>query len=71
MGELIRNLGRYKNSVDIELNEYPNSKNKYIIHIQNKNFRIEMNDMDFCKFASDLLISKRKLRQYKTKVKGD
>lgn len=68
MGEKIRNLGKIKigeTLYEVELNKGTHANSKYDIHIQNKEFRLNLSEHDFCKMAAAIIYADEKLRKYK------
>lgn len=71
MGELIRNLGTVKIgkvNYNVELNTGTNQIGKFDIHIQNKDFRLNISEYDFCRMVAAIIYADDKLKKYK---KGD
>ena len=65
MGEWIRDLSTYDYGIKIELNAPMEKSGKNPVHIQNKIMRIEMSDVEFGKFAAEVIKSGDLLRAYK------
>lgn len=70
MGEKIKTLakGKLKNSdLEIELNKADSKGGLRSVHIQNENYRFDMDEIEFYKIATGIISAKRKL----LKLKGD
>ena len=68
MGEIIKKLNRIKvgdNEFVIELNKGTRAEGKYDIHIQNKCFRLNLSEQDFCKIACCIMYANENLNHYK------
>lgn len=68
MGEIIKNLNKIKvgdNEFFIELNKGTRAEGKYDIHIQNKRFRLNLSEQDFCKIACCIMYANENLNHYK------
>lgn len=73
MGELIRNLHDIKigkSSLMIELNEGYSSKQRFLIHIQNKVFRYQLTDKDFFHLSATILRAKSEMDYFKSSLGG-
>ncbi len=73
MGELLRNLHPVtlgKEELMIELNAGGNKKTGRIIHIQNKDFRLEMREKDFLRLSATILRAKSEMDYIKSREKG-
>ena len=70
MGEKIKNLSiaEFKGSgMEIELNKPSKIGGPRQIHIQNESFRFDLDEPEFLKLATAILVARRKL----LKLKGD
>jgi len=68
MGEIIKNLNNIRigdSELIVEKNKGTHANSKYDIHIQNKHFRLNVTEQDFCKIASCILFANENLRHYK------
>ena len=68
MGEKIRNLSKIrigKAELLIEENKGTHKGSRYDIHIQNKYFRLNVTEQDFCKIACCILYANENLKYYK------
>lgn len=68
MGERIRDLNTISignAELVIEENLGTRKGSKFDIHIQNKNFRINITERDFCKIAACIMYANENLRHYK------
>ncbi|MCR4585614.1 MAG: hypothetical protein K5686_07810 [Lachnospiraceae bacterium] len=73
MGELIKNLHPItlgKEELMVELNEGGSKKTGKIIHIQNKDFRLELWEKDFLRLSATILRAKSELDHLKQKEKN-
>lgn len=64
MGDIIRKITDIKlggSAFEIELNRSTRGHGLYDIHLQNKNFRLEMPEDEFLQMASCILLAKRQL----------
>ncbi|WP_456379211.1 hypothetical protein [Lutibacter sp.] len=64
MGEKLKILskGKLKNvTIEVELNKPDKPKGLHPIHIQNDEFRFDMDEIEFVKLATGILAAKRKL----------
>ena len=67
-GERIKDLNRIKvseNEFFIELNKGTRADGKYDIHIQNKHFRLNLSEQDFCKIVCCIMYANENLKHYK------
>lgn len=68
MGEWIRDLNKIKigdSELLIEENKGTHPGAKFDIHIQNKHFRLNITEKDFCKIACCILYATENLKHYK------
>ena len=68
MGEIIKKLNEIKvgdNEFIVELNKGTHTEGKYDIHIQNKCFRLNLSEHDFCKIACCIMYANENLNHYK------
>jgi len=68
MGEKIKILGQINvqnATFEIELNHPPSSGKPNQIHIQSENFRMELDEQEFIRFACAVRLAKEKLRRLK------
>ena len=68
MGEKIKSLGHINiqnMSFEVELNHPPSSGTPKQIHIQSKNFRMELDEKEFIQFACAVRLAKEKLERLK------
>ena len=68
MGELIRDLNKIKigdAELVVEENVGTHPGSKYDIHIQNKHFRLNLTEQDFCKIACCIMYANDNLKSYK------
>jgi len=73
MGELLREIHPIKlgnEELMVELNEGGNAATGKIIHIQNKDFRLEMYEREFLRMAATVLRAKSELDYFKDKEKN-
>ena len=73
MGELLREIHPIKlggEELMVELNEGGNASTGKIIHIQNKDFRLEMYEREFLRMAATVLRAKSELDYFKDKEKN-
>lgn len=69
MGNKIKNISQIKFGeveYDVELNG-GTKKEKYDIHIQNKNINICFKDFEFAEFVCSLLVANKKMERFKNK----
>jgi len=70
MGEKLKVLskGKLKNvDIEVELNKPDFEGGLHTIHIQNEEFRMDMDELEFLKLSTGILDAKKKL----LKLKGD
>lgn len=68
MGEIIRDLNTIKigdAELVVEENVGTHSGSEYDIHIQNKHFRLNITEQDFCKIACCIMYANENLKSYK------
>jgi hypothetical protein len=68
MGEKIMTLSKgviFKSEYEIELNSPPSINKDRQIHIQSSNFRFEINEKEFIKFALTVLLAEKNLKTLK------
>lgn len=69
MGNKIKNIDQIKMNghvYNIELNG-GTKKEKYDIHIQNKDINICMKDFEFASFATAILVANKRMKRFKKK----
>ncbi|MCD7956946.1 MAG: hypothetical protein LUG93_14605 [Lachnospiraceae bacterium] len=75
MGEIIRDLGEVNlgnSKMRVEINKGTHKSGKYDIHIQNSNFRLNINEIDFSRIALGILYARENLATYKdNNLRGD
>lgn len=68
MGEKIANLGKIslrECNIDVEINHPLSAGMPRQIHIQSNNFRFELNEDEFIRLVSAVLLAKEKLKRQK------
>ena len=68
MGEKIKILNTFKfkkNLLEVELNSNSSTKNTREVHLQSKDFRLEMSESEFNQFATTIMLGAKNLKKLK------